>query len=191
RGSGRRAPRRSSRSWHAGTGRASSRAAATRASGRRRTVPSSRRSRHTPAPSPPRSFARTWATARRPSPAWCRRCASGVPTSRSRRRCRRTRSGFGCSNAVSQLLIAASERAPILLVLDDLHWADRDTIAMLRHVARAVARHRMLVLGLYRDVELDRQHALADALGALRRGAPYARVALKALDVAGGGHPID
>src|SRR5262249_59311057 len=79
---------------------------------------------------------------------------------------------FRLLDAVSQLLIAASERAPILLVLDDLHWADRDTIAMLRHVARAVPRQRMLALGLYRDVELDRQHPLADALGALRREAP-------------------
>src|SRR5262249_24908970 len=89
---------------------------------------------------------------------------------------------FRLLDAVSQLLIAASERAPILLVLDDLHWADRDTIAMLRHVARSVPRHRMLVLGLYRDVELERQHPLADALGALRREAPYERVVLKGLD---------
>ena len=92
---------------------------------------------------------------------------------------------FRLLDAVSQLLIAASERAPILLVLDDLHWADRDTIAMLRHVARAVPKHRMLVLGPYRDVELDRQHPLADALGALRREAPYERVVLKGLDVGG------
>jgi class 3 adenylate cyclase len=92
---------------------------------------------------------------------------------------------FRLFDAVSQLLIAASERAQILLVLDDLHWADRDTIAMLQHVARAVPRHRILVLGLYRDVELDRQHPLADALGALRREAPYERVVLKGLDVGG------
>src|SRR5215468_8897482 len=92
---------------------------------------------------------------------------------------------FRLLDAVSQLLIAASERAPVLLVLDDLHWADRDTIAMLRHVARSVPRHRILVLGLYRDVELDRQHPLADALGALRREAPYERVVLKGLDTAG------
>jgi hypothetical protein len=64
-----------------------------------------------------------------------------------------------------------------VLVLDDLHWADRDTIDMFRHVARAVSQHRLLVIGLYRDVELDRQHPLADALGALRREAPYERVA--------------
>src|SRR5262245_8867367 len=98
---------------------------------------------------------------------------------------------FRLLDAVSQLLIAAAERAPVLLVLDDLHWADRDTIAMLRHVARAVPRHRMLVLGLYRDVELDRQHPLADALGALRREAPYERVVLKGLDVGGVGALVE
>jgi class 3 adenylate cyclase/tetratricopeptide (TPR) repeat protein len=92
---------------------------------------------------------------------------------------------FRLLDAVSQLLIEASERAPVVLVLDDLHWADRDTIAMLRHVARAVSQHRLLVVGLYRDVELDRQHPLADALGALRREAPYERIALKGLDAAG------
>src|SRR5215468_3319312 len=94
---------------------------------------------------------------------------------------------FRLLDAVSQLLIAVSEREPVMLVLDDLHWADRDTIAMLRHVARVVPRHRILVLGLYRDVELDRQHPLADALGALRREAPYERVVLKGLDVGGVG----
>src|SRR5262245_23475562 len=41
---------------------------------------------------------------------------------------------FRLLDAVSQLLIAASERTPAMLVLDDLHWADRDTVAMLRHV---------------------------------------------------------
>lgn len=63
---------------------------------------------------------------------------------------------FRLLDAVSQLLIAASARAPLLLVLDDLHWADRGTIAMLRHVARFAPRNRILLLGAYRDVELDR-----------------------------------
>src|SRR5262245_21222694 len=89
---------------------------------------------------------------------------------------------FRLLDAVSQFLIAASERAPVLLVLDDLHWADRDTIAMLRHVARAVPQHRMLLLGLYRDVELDRQPPLADAMGVIRREAPYEPLYLKGRD---------
>ncbi|MGH7895595.1 MAG: ATP-binding protein, partial [Candidatus Binatia bacterium] len=94
---------------------------------------------------------------------------------------------FRLLDAVSLLLAAAAERAPLVLVLDDLHWADRDTIAMLRQVARTVARHRVLILGLYRDVDLDRQHPLADALGALRREAPYERIVLRGLDSSGVG----
>ncbi len=89
---------------------------------------------------------------------------------------------FRLLDAVAQLLIAVSARAPLILVLDDLHWADRGTIAMIRHVARFVARNRIMMLGAYRDVELDRQHPLAEALGALRREAPYERIPLKGLE---------
>ena len=76
---------------------------------------------------------------------------------------------FRLLDAVSQFLIALSARAPLVLVLDDLHWADKGTIGMLRHVVRFIPKHRILALGAYRDVELDRQHPLADALGSLRR----------------------
>src|SRR5260370_4891760 len=89
---------------------------------------------------------------------------------------------FRLLDATSQLLIAISQRLRLVLVLDDLHWADRGTIAMLRHVARFIARNRIMILGAYRDVELDRQHPLADALGALRRESPYERIPLKGLD---------
>ncbi|HUI26739.1 MAG TPA: hypothetical protein VL403_11710, partial [Candidatus Kryptonia bacterium] len=79
-------------------------------------------------------------------------------------------------------LIALSARAPVVLVLEDLHWADKGTIAMLRHVARFAARHRLLIVGNYRDVELGRQHPLAAALGGLARETSYDRLSLKGLD---------
>jgi hypothetical protein len=66
-------------------------------------------------------------------------------------------------------------------VLDDLHWADKGTIAMLRHLARFVARSQILVIGAYRDVELDRQYPLTESLGALRRESNYERILLKGL----------
>jgi class 3 adenylate cyclase/tetratricopeptide (TPR) repeat protein len=91
---------------------------------------------------------------------------------------------FRLLDAVSQFIIATSARAPIVLVLDDLHWADGGTIAMLRHVARFLPGQRTLVLGAYRDVELDRQHPLADALAALRSAAEYERILVKGLDEA-------
>lgn len=88
---------------------------------------------------------------------------------------------FRLFDAVSQFTIALSQRTPVILVLDDLHWADRGTIAMLRHVARFASKQRMLILGAYRDIELDRQHPLSDALAQLRREPGYERVALKGL----------
>jgi class 3 adenylate cyclase/tetratricopeptide (TPR) repeat protein len=88
---------------------------------------------------------------------------------------------FRLFDAVSQFLIAASVRAPVVVMLDDLHWADKGTIAMLLHLARFIPKSRILVLGAYRDVELDRQHPLADALGSLRREPGYKRIVLKGL----------
>ncbi len=89
---------------------------------------------------------------------------------------------FRLLDAVSQLLVAISNRQPVVLVLDDLHWAERGTIAMMRHVARFAPKHQTLILGAYRDVELDRQHPLADALSQLRREVEYERIALKGLN---------
>jgi class 3 adenylate cyclase/tetratricopeptide (TPR) repeat protein len=94
---------------------------------------------------------------------------------------------FRILDAVSQLLLATAKRAPVLLVLDDLHWADGGTLAMLRHVARFLKGSRILVLGAYRDVELDRQHPLGEALAQLRRESEYERILLRGLDEAGVG----
>jgi tetratricopeptide (TPR) repeat protein len=90
---------------------------------------------------------------------------------------------FRLLDAVSQFLIALAARAPVVLVLEDLHWADKGTIAMLRHVARFAARHPILVVGNYRDVELGRHHPLSDALGGLARETSYDRIALRGLAV--------
>ena len=55
------------------------------------------------------------------------------------------------------------------MVLDDLHWADAPTLSLLRHVARATDGASLLILGTYRDTEVDERHALARALAELRR----------------------
>jgi DNA-binding SARP family transcriptional activator len=85
-------------------------------------------------------------------------------------------------DAVAQVLWEAARRAPLILVLDDLHWADGATLALLRYLARFLRRHRVLLLGAYRDVELDRQHPLGDTLVALRREVEVERIALSGLD---------
>jgi predicted ATPase/class 3 adenylate cyclase len=88
---------------------------------------------------------------------------------------------FRLLDATAQLLIARSRHVSLLLVLDDLHWAERGTVAMLRHVARSVPRHRVLLLGTYRDAEVDRSHPLTEALGTLPRETSYDHLHLDGL----------
>jgi len=85
-------------------------------------------------------------------------------------------------DAVAQYLTLVSRRTPLLLVLDDLHWADGGTIVLLRHIGRLAASSAILIVGAYRDVELDRSHLLGEALSVLRRETGYERVVLKGLD---------
>jgi hypothetical protein len=87
-------------------------------------------------------------------------------------------------DAVAQSLLALATRVPTVLVLDDLHWADPGTVALLRHVARFAPRAPLLVLGAYRDVEVAAHHPLAEALGTLPRETSYEQVALGGLDAA-------
>jgi DNA-binding SARP family transcriptional activator len=70
--------------------------------------------------------------------------------------------------AVVGLLGAISASMPVLLVLDDLQWADRPTLLLLRHLARAPDPARLLILGAYRSTETALE-GFADALADLRR----------------------
>ena len=62
--------------------------------------------------------------------------------------------------AVSGFLRNAASVQPLLVVLEDLHDADHGTLEMLVHVARNLSGARLLILGTYRDVEVDRAHPL-------------------------------
>ena len=73
-------------------------------------------------------------------------------------------------DTVAALLEAAGERAPVLLVLDDLHWADDLSLQLLRHLLRVEAPMRLLLLATYRDTEPSRS-ALLDTPGFHGRGA--------------------
>ncbi len=69
--------------------------------------------------------------------------------------------------AIAGLLAEISADAPVLLVLDDLHLADKPTLLLLVHLARAPATARVRILGTYRSTEAA-AGAFADALGQLR-----------------------
>jgi eukaryotic-like serine/threonine-protein kinase len=83
--------------------------------------------------------------------------------------------------SVTEFLHNASTAQPLVLHLDDLHWADKPSLLLLQHLAQRSARDRLLILGAYRDIELDRTHPLSEALGALRRLPNYRRVLLRGL----------
>ncbi|HWC27813.1 MAG TPA: AAA family ATPase [Solirubrobacteraceae bacterium] len=83
--------------------------------------------------------------------------------------------------AVAGLLRRAAERAPLLLVVDDLHWSDRPTLLLLRHLLRHPDPARLMVLGLVRDVEVGDDHPLTELIADLRRERRLDRVALAGL----------
>ena len=84
--------------------------------------------------------------------------------------------------SVEAIVAGAAASAPVVLLLDDLHWAAKPTLLMLRHLTRATGDARVLLVGTYRDTELDRRHPLAEMLADLRRDDAVERVALRGLD---------
>lgn len=88
---------------------------------------------------------------------------------------------FRLFDATAAFLRSMAEQAPVMIVLDDLHWADEPTLLMLQHIAREIGRSRILIAGSYRDTELSRTHPLSDALAELRRDPGFLRVPLRGL----------
>ena len=75
----------------------------------------------------------------------------------------------------------AARRQPLVLILDDLHRADPPSLLLLQSIAREIADTPLLLVGTYRDVEVDRRHPLVDALGELARQPVSRVVALRGL----------
>jgi class 3 adenylate cyclase/tetratricopeptide (TPR) repeat protein len=86
--------------------------------------------------------------------------------------------------AMASWLGAASADEPLLVVLDDLHWATQPTLLLLRHVVRATSPANLLVIGIYRHTELDPGHSMADLQADLRRNPGMERLLIGGLDEA-------
>jgi DNA-binding SARP family transcriptional activator/tetratricopeptide (TPR) repeat protein len=98
------------------------------------------------------------------------------------------------------LLEEASSHAPVLLVLDDLHWADKPSLSLLRHLVANTSALRLLVVATYRDAELSASHPLNEAIAGLHRErAGVSTIELRGLDDTGvmafmestAGHELD
>jgi predicted ATPase len=83
--------------------------------------------------------------------------------------------------AATDLLHRVAAKQPLLVVLEDLHDADRGTLDLLLYLARNLHSARILIVGTYRDVEVDRAHPLSAALAELHRASNVARIQLHGL----------
>ncbi|MEV0615234.1 BTAD domain-containing putative transcriptional regulator [Nonomuraea sp. NPDC050404] len=87
--------------------------------------------------------------------------------------------GFRLHRAVGGYLAGVARRGPVLLTLEDLHWADDQTLALLRALPSLLATSRVLLVVTCRESELDDRQS--DVLAALARLSPV-RVGLSGLD---------
>ena len=83
--------------------------------------------------------------------------------------------------SVTSFLTNAASVQPLVIVLEDLHDADPGTLDMLTHVSRNLSDARLMIVGTYRDVEVDRSHSLSGTLAELRRVANFSRIPLRGL----------
>jgi predicted ATPase len=83
--------------------------------------------------------------------------------------------------AVTQFFVNISKEVPLALLLDDLQWFDEASMKLLHHLARAITTERLLVVGAYRDLELDDQHSLSRTVAEINRERLFYALPLKRL----------
>jgi class 3 adenylate cyclase len=84
-------------------------------------------------------------------------------------------------SAVVGLLRGVSEAMPLCVVLDDLHWADGQSLALLKHLVRGVERGALKVIATYRDSDVGKDHPLSGMLADLRTVDGVRRLSLRGL----------
>lgn len=89
---------------------------------------------------------------------------------------------YALFDAVVAILGVAAASAPMVLILDDLHWATKPTLLLLRHLLRFGDQAKVQVVATYRSTDLDRSHPLAAMLADLHRDGTAHRLNLSGLD---------
>ena len=89
---------------------------------------------------------------------------------------------FRLFNSISTFLKNLAQSQSLVLVLDDIHWADTPSLLLLEFLARQMVESRILVIGTYRDIEISRQHPLNESLVQLSRSQSFHRLVLGGLE---------
>jgi DNA-binding CsgD family transcriptional regulator/tetratricopeptide (TPR) repeat protein len=88
---------------------------------------------------------------------------------------------FRLFSSITTFLKNASRNQPLVLVLEDLHWADRSSLFLLEFLGREIGSTPLLLLGTYRSSEVTGQSALTETLGTLVSQDHFSRVQLDGL----------
>jgi tetratricopeptide (TPR) repeat protein len=88
---------------------------------------------------------------------------------------------FRLFDSLTTFLKNAAKVRPLVLILDDLHWADEASLKLLEFLASDLTNSRLLVVGAFRDIDLTRQHPLARTLGELTRQGMSERIVLRGI----------
>src|SRR4029079_13312809 len=85
-------------------------------------------------------------------------------------------------DAILELISALGAEQPMLLWVEDIHWADRSTRAFLRFLEASLTQERALVVATYRSDELHRRHPVPPLLAELERSPCASRIELARFD---------
>lgn len=85
-------------------------------------------------------------------------------------------------DGVARCLFNLAESNGLVLFVDDLQWADQASLSLLHYLVRLIGRERVVILGCYRETELDRSHPLAEALDHWNRERASIRIHLRRLE---------
>jgi tetratricopeptide (TPR) repeat protein len=83
--------------------------------------------------------------------------------------------------SVVELIVRTAASSPMLLLLEDLHWADEGTLSLLNHIARSIAKTPVIIVGTFRDNEVEASGGLAQTLDELHRIHVLQRISLRGL----------
>jgi len=85
--------------------------------------------------------------------------------------------------AVSQFITSISKETPLLVVLDDLQWTDQTSLLLLHYLARGVYKTPLILLGAYRETDIDDRHPMSPVLTELNRERLLQSVPLKRMSL--------
>ena len=91
------------------------------------------------------------------------------------------RTRYRLFDAVAGLIAARAAERPLMLVLDDLQWADLPSLELLTFLAGQLSDEPVLLAGTVRELEVGRNDAVVEALAALSRAHATRRISLRAL----------